>query len=576
MSFANMASGADCSGGANPMNQMLKQFGQDRSLERDRYGTPGPSTAGPSSMRTHQAPLGVLPKDTMMKEFFGQEQRPIHGSALGGNFQFSELERELNTIQRDDMWGHEFNQGPKLWEIPPNEEAMMEEVFQKNMARTGTGQDMLAWKNEFMNHAQTTTMSPQQLAEFENAFQKHFDWAGQFAIQDKGKERSVELNNATWEDQFAAFDKPETEEDLAQKLEEAATKDPAMMDQFESVWKDIRDQMANDPTGIDTNDWEDEFGNFSNYPVYKPDLGDYVFEVNNPYLTHADPLSEALVMAENGSSLSTTALAFEAALQRDPMNSDVWMQLGTVQAQNEKEEPAIRAFEKSIELNPGNLNALMCLAVSYTNESYDHASYQILERWITERYPEFSREALPYSASPYELHTHVTDMFLAAARQAPDGAQMDPDVQVGLGVLFYGSGDLDKAIDCFVVALKGRPNDYLLWNRLGATLANSGRSEEAIDAYHKALEYRPSFVRARYNLGVSCINIGCYKEAAEHLLTGLSMHKRSEHDADEGMNVSNNLWEMLRKAFLMMDRKDLADQAIPGANMNQFRPEFEF
>jgi peroxin-5 len=89
---------------------------------------------------------------------------------------------------------------------------------------------------------------------------------------------------------------------------------------------------------------------------------------------------------------------------------------------------------------------------------------------------------------------------------------------------------------------------------MGATLANNGRSEEAIDAYHKALELRPSFVRARYNIGVSCINIGCYKEAAEHILTGLSMLKRGNTDSEEGVNVSSNSWEMLRKAFIMMVR----------------------
>ncbi|CAG8795626.1 463_t:CDS:2, partial [Racocetra fulgida] len=95
----------------------------------------------------------------------------------------------------------------------------------------------------------------------------------------------------------------------------------------------------------------------------------------------------------------------------------------------------------------------------------------------------------------------------------------------GLGVLFYGKGEFDKAVDCFVSALNTRNDDYLLWNRLGATLANSGKSEDAIDAYHKALEIKPTFVRARYNLGVSCLNIGCYREAAEHLLGALSMHQ---------------------------------------------------
>ena len=38
--------------------------------------------------------------------------------------------------------------------------------------------------------------------------------------------------------------------------------------------------------------------------------------------------------------------------------------------------------------------------------------------------------------------------------------------------------------------------DWLLHNRIGATLANSGRSNEAITHYEKALSLHPNFVRA--------------------------------------------------------------------------------
>ncbi|KAG2229344.1 hypothetical protein INT48_004095, partial [Thamnidium elegans] len=580
----NMMNGDDSCGGVNPMAQMLKQFGQDRSLQRDQFAGPSQQNTGPSSMRTQrQQGPGFSQGGDMVNEFFGQEQQQPQRMGMGqqNNFEFSALQRELDAVRQvPGGWANEFGgpqqqqNGPKLWELTPGEEEAMEKAFLDSKAAAGPSQSASVWREQFMNHPEVTNMNPAQLAEFETAFEKHFDWANEFDLhQTKGKGRLELNNNAPWEEQFAAFDQHgETEEEMARKVEEAAAAQDPAFDQFENVWQNIRDQMADD------NDWEDEFGNFNNGgAIYKPDLGEYVFETHNPFLTHPDPMSEGLRLLEQGGSLSEAALAFEAVLQNNPVNSEAWMHLGNVQAQNEKEEPAIRALEKAIETDPGNLQALMSLAVSYTNESYDHAAYQTLERWITQKYPNLvGNQQLPEAASPFELHDRVTDLFLTAARQAPDGQGMDPDVQVGLGVLFYGSGDLDKAIDCFVSALKGRPDDYLLWNRMGATLANNGRSEEAIDAYHKALELRPSFVRARYNIGVSCVNIGCYKEAAEHILTGLSMHKRGNGDSEEGINVSSNSWEMLRKAFIMMDRRDLADKAVVGADLNQFRPEFEF
>lgn len=424
----------------------------------------------------------------MVNEFFGQEQhqRPVGpGMAMGGNraFEFSELQRELDAVRTGAPapggWASEFQQqGPRLWEITPDEEAAMEKAFQESRAAAGPSMNAsgkiiitrtttikcahtsdIVWREEFMNHPEAAHMNPQQRAEFEQAFERHFDWANDFAMQqDKGKGRAVELHgNATWEDQFAAFDaKPtETDEEIAKKVEEAAAaQDPAMFEQFENVWQDIRDQMANED-----DNWEEEFNNLTRDPsIYKPDLGEYVFETNNPFMTHANPMQEGLRMMNEGGSLSEIALAFEAVVQKDPGNSEAWMHLGNVQAQNEKEEPAIRALEKAVQVDERNFSAMMSLAVSYMNESYDHAAYQTLERWMAAKYPELASDPMPAPATPFELHNRVTDLFLTAARQAPEGTQMDPDVQVGLGVLFYGSGDLEKAVDCFFAALKGRPD----------------------------------------------------------------------------------------------------------------------
>jgi peroxin-5 len=180
-------------------------------------------------------------------------------------------------------------------------------------------------------------------------------------------------------------------------------------------------------------------------------------------------------------------------------------------------------------------------------------------------------------------------------------------VQVGLGVLFYGSEDYDKAVDCFTAALdsaqhgsmKKEGEEHLLWNRLGATLANSGRSEEAIEAYSRALEINSNFVHARYNLGVSCINLGVNEQAASHLLGALSMHRVMETEGRqkaaellsdgsgnavddsvvEGLlaqNQSTNLYDTLRRTFTSMNRRDLADRVGPDMDLDSLRGEFDF
>lgn len=453
--------------------------------------------------------------------------------------------------------------------------------------------------------------------------------------QDKGKGRMVELDDENWEAQFAEMETADTQklDDEANAAVEAELNDldrsvpqDSGDSAFESVWQRVQAETATNRKlaegetdfNIDDNLHMGEMGEWDGFDTLNtrfrnPQLGDYMFEEDNVFRSVSNPFEEGVKIMREGGNLSLAALAFEAAVQKDPQHVQAWTMLGSAQAQNEKELPAIRALEQALKIDANNLDALMGLAVSYTNEGYDSTSYRTLERWLSVKYPQIinpndvSSEADLGFTDRQLLHDRVTDLFIQAAQLSPSGEQMDPDVQVGLGVLFYCAEEYDKAVDCFSAALasteSGTSNQqeqlHLLWNRLGATLANSGRSEEAIEAYEQALNINPNFVRARYNLGVSCINIGCYPEAAQHLLGALSMHRVVEQEGRErareivggeggiddeqldrmihvSQNQSTNLYDTLRRVFSQMGRRDLADQVVAGMDVNVFRREFEF
>lgn len=230
----------------------------------------------------------------------------------------------------------------------------------------------------------------------------------------------------------------------------------------------------------------------------------------------------------------------------------------------DKDGKAIACLIRAIEADSTNDRAHLALTVSYTNEVGREQALDTLKKWFSmnPKYAHIKPVPPPYSSFD-EYHSAITSTFLQAAAASP--SQIDPEIQIGLGLLYNLNGDYPKAVDCFQSALVARPNDYALWNKLGATLANSNRFSEALDCYFRALNIKPSYVRARANLGISYMGLKEHASACKYFLSALSMHHPASH-----------LWGHLQMCFLALGREDLVERSVKTPDPEYFKDEFNF
>ncbi|TPX31063.1 hypothetical protein SmJEL517_g05519 [Synchytrium microbalum] len=495
---------------------------------------------------------------------------------------------------RGEAWAQQFQQQEQSWE----------DEFTTPGARALASSD--GWTNEFASsqnreaswaeeYGETAFANPPKVRTAE-------DWAQEFQA---GLHTD---SSARWEAEFEQFRQNALERNEAgdnlgetedyQEMEKAFKEYYGMQDWVREYKNKVADEISRDPQNEEWDAMEKNWDEYNSpalaYRANDPRYDNYEFMPNNPYLSRPAPYLENPLSHRN---LTESVLALEAAVQLDPGNASAWHHLGIRQQENENETAAIAALRQATQLDPSILDAWIGLAVSYTNENCREDANEALEAWManSDKYHMIIEKAGGIGAgaglmSAAQRHGHVINLFLEAARANP-GEHLDPDVQIALGVLFNVSEEYDKAVDCFEAALVKRPQDYLLWNKLGATLANSNKTPRALDAYFAALEINPSYIRARYNIAISCIQLGNHREAAEHLLGALGIQQSNAESlmldgkgkGPAGNNVinmhsiaSDNVWSTLKMVVdSYLRRPDLAD-ACDRRDLTLFRGDFDF
>jgi len=281
----------------------------------------------------------------------------------------------------------------------------------------------------------------------------------------------------------------------------------------------------------------------------------YQFADNNPFVGHPNPLKEGQDLFRRGL-LSEAVLALEAEVLKNSDNAEGWRLLGITHAENDDDRQAIASMVRARDADPSNLEVLLALGVSHTNELEQQEALRYLRGWL-QHHPKYGT-LVPGDVVNGLNPSEVESLFQEAARLSPE----DSDVHTVLGVLYNLSRHFDKAISSFERALQLKPRDYSLWNKLGATQANSSRSADAIYAYQQALDLKPNYVRAWSNMGIGYANQGRYEESVQYYVRALVMNPKAD-----------NAWQYLRISLSIASRNDLLD-ACERRDLEALQKEF--
>ncbi|KAJ1554394.1 Peroxisomal membrane signal receptor PTS1 [Nowakowskiella sp. JEL0078] len=325
-----------------------------------------PSTSHSFVNRGQASQLDLPLEEVSLKEF--SSSFPLHNNTSFNRTPNSDLQALLesqNPIGTKSRWLDEFSSFHPSLQHHDTFHSEFEVAFNNSLMKESNS---TSWANEFHE------MSPNQLPVLQHAANQEFDdlfkkyhiqaseeaWTTEFAnVQKRLTDTSDALSSTTlndnqteWNAEFEAFKKITAND--SELLDEDFT------EKFSALWKDTQLEKNRDWT----NEFGDIFGTNDEVKMSKileidPDVVPYSFEDLNPYLELRNPKEHALKLLIEGAPLSEVALAFEAACQHDASDSECWMHLGLVQAENEKEPAAIKALQRSVKENPSNLKALM-------------------------------------------------------------------------------------------------------------------------------------------------------------------------------------------------------------------------
>jgi tetratricopeptide (TPR) repeat protein len=166
----------------------------------------------------------------------------------------------------------------------------------------------------------------------------------------------------------------------------------------------------------------------------------------------------------------------DRAAAADPLNPDVHVTLGQVRLQTGQTDQAIGEFNRALEQQSNNADAVLGLARAYDAKK-DSAKAEASYKKAIELQPKYW--------SAYNA----------------------------LGIFYYTHGNVPASLPFFQKVVQLAPDNMRGYNNLGGAYQQMGRYDDAIGVFQRTLDQKPT-AQAYSNLGTCYYFLGRYKEAA--------------------------------------------------------------
>lgn len=225
------------------------------------------------------------------------------------------------------------------------------------------------------------------------------------------------------------------------------------------------------------------------------------------------------------------------AAEAGESSPEIHNNLGRVHLRNGETQEARREFEKALELDPRNADALLNLANLDALDGRTTQAERLIQRAL-----QVDPNSVAALAQLAELRRRRGDLegAIGLYRQALT-IDRQPFVYLGLGDVLQRAGRHPEAVEAFRSALELDPDSATAHYDLGVTYGKMGRLEEAVDAYERALELQPEGVQAAKTLN----NLGALAQAEGDLETAATFFERAVEATPDHLESQYNL-AMLR------------------------------